>query len=212
MTPQEYADELDKHLSHLVGAARQVNELDLASSLFEEFRGMQDAGWSTAATAREVFDEMVALAHLEKISKAQYRQLLSLYAQLAEAGGVYEGLKNVIGVIELKPYSMWPFQPLVRVRQAPKRIIGPNANAMFRDLATSARNIGMNRLSELLELAFRDDIRNGIAHADYILWEDGIRLPRRNGGHADVVPYSEATDAINLVWCSFNCSKHTTMK
>ena len=39
-----------------------------------------------------------------------------LYCQLAEAGGFYEFVKNVLGAITLKPYLLWPFKDLVRVR------------------------------------------------------------------------------------------------
>ena len=39
-------------------------------------------------------------------------------------------------------------------------------------------------LNDLLGRVLRDDVRNGICHADYILWGDGLRLRRRNGGFA----------------------------
>jgi len=130
------------------------------------------------------------------LSKAEVRTALMLYCQLAEAGGIYETLKNMMGVVSLKPYVLWPFQPLVRVRNEPKRVIGPNANATFRDLATMARSIGLLRLSELLTLAFRDDIRNGISHADYVIWDDGLRLRKRNGGRADRLSFKDVSDAI----------------
>lgn len=83
------------------------------------------------------------------------------------------------------------------MRGGQRRIIGPNANATFRDLATSAKEIGLCRLSALLELTFRDDIRNGIAHADYVIWNDGLRIRNRNGGNAVKVAYEEVSDAIN---------------
>jgi len=104
---------LNKHLSYLYGFARQMNELDFAISLAGEFRGAQDAGWATTITAREVFDEITA--HFEtqgNRSKAELRVILMLYCQLAEAGGIYESVKNVLGVITLKPYLLWPFKDL----------------------------------------------------------------------------------------------------
>lgn len=120
-----------------------------------------------------------------------------LYCQLAEAGGVYETLKNIMGVVTLKPYLLWPFKDLVRVKKnEPRRVIGPNANATFRDLATSAKEIGLSRLSNLLEETFRDDIRNGIYHADYVIWDDGLRLRNRNGGNAARIPYVEVNSAL----------------
>jgi hypothetical protein len=82
------------------------------------------------------------------------------------------------------------------VRKAPSRIVGPNANATFRNLASNARDIGLSRLSELLELAFRDDIRNGISHTDYVIWDDGLRLRKRNGGHAELVSFEDINGAL----------------
>ena len=181
MTAQIYLRQLSRQLSYLLAFARQINELDFAASLSGEFRGMQDAGWATTITAHEVFAEISThVAHSHPRSKAEIRVLLFLYCQLAEAGGVYETLKNMMGIITLKPYLLWPFQDLVRVRQHPRRVIGPNANATFRDLAETAQAIGMPGLASALEEAFRDDIRNGIYHADYVIWEDGLRLRRRN--------------------------------
>jgi hypothetical protein len=179
----------------LYAFARQMNELDFAVSLAGEFRGAQDAGWATTITASEVYQELVA--HSERKgerSKADFRVVLMLYCQLAEAGGVYEALKNVMGVITLKPYLLWPFKDIVKVRK--QRVIAPNANATFRDLAATADSIGMRKLSELLQNAFRDDLRNGISHADYVIWDDGVRLPNRNGGSPSKFSFSEINDVI----------------
>lgn len=198
MDTKEFLTELNAHLSHLYAFARQMNELDFAASLSGEFRGMQDAGWSTKITAYEVFEEINEYARKDgSRSKAELRIILMLYCQLAEAGGVYETLKNIMGVVTLKPYLLWPFKDLVRVRRdEPRRVIGPNANATFRDLATSAKEIGLARLSTLLEQTFRDDIRNGIYHADYVIWDDGLRLRNRNGGNAAKVSYVELNGAL----------------
>jgi hypothetical protein len=122
--------------------------------------------------------------------------MLMLYCQLSEAGGVYESLKNIMGVVTLKPYLLWPFKDLVRVKKTPARVIGPNANITFRDLAITAKSIGMSHLSFLLENAFRDDIRNGIAHADYVLWNNELRLRRRNGGNAGTLSLEEVSAAL----------------
>lgn len=197
MKPEEYLHQLNAHLSHLYAFARQMNELDFAASLGGEFRGMQDAGWATTITAYEVFDELIAFAKTRRRSKAELRVMLMLYCQLAEAGGVYEALKNIMRVVTQKPYLLWPFKDLVRVKKSPQRVIGPNANATFRDLATTAEMIGLSRLSALLETAFRDDIRNGISHADYVIWEDGLRLRKRNGGYAVALPFEEVNDALS---------------
>lgn len=199
MEPAVYLRALNTQLTYLFAFAGRINEIDTAAATSAESRGAQDAGWNTAETAHQVFAELKALgAKGEPLSRPELRQMLSLYAQLAEAGGVYEGLLNTMLVAQLKPWNMWPFQDLVRVRQAPRAVIGPNANAMFRRLADVATAIGMSGLARLLELAFRDDIRNGIAHADYIMAPDGLRLRRRNGGQPIVLSLDQVTAALQI--------------
>jgi hypothetical protein len=108
-----------------------------------------------------------------------------------------------MGVVQSKPWNLWPFQDMVRVAKNPARVIGPNANAMFRRLARAAIEIGMLRLAGLLEVTFRDDIRNGIFHADYILAPDGLRLSRRNGGYATVISFEDLSRDLSIALVFF---------
>ena len=90
MDAKHYLVELNQHLSHLYAFARRMNELDFAISVAGEFRGAQDPGWATTITAHEAFQELT-----EHFKKADVRIALFLYCQLAEAGGVYESVKNL---------------------------------------------------------------------------------------------------------------------
>lgn len=194
-----FVNETARQVGLLFKFVRQMSELDFAGSLSGEFRGAQDAGWSTTITAEQVYEELSArLAAGPVESFADMRVILLLYSQLSEAGGVYESLKNMMGIVENAPYNLWPFRDLVRVKQNPNRVIGPNANATFRDLATHARKIGMIGLSSALENVFRDDVRNGMYHSDYILWNDGLRLRRRNGGRVTRIDYTEVFDLVGI--------------
>lgn len=197
--PIAFANEAARQVGLLFKFARQMSELDFAGSLNGEFRGAQDAGWSTTITAEQVFEELnERMAAGPVKSLADMRVILLLYSQLSEAGGVYESLKNMLGIIGNVPYNLWPFRDLVRVKQNPNRVIGPNANATFRDLAIHARRIGMSGLSSALENVFRDDVRNGMYHSDYILWDDGLRLRRRNGGNVIRIEYTEVADFVGI--------------
>lgn len=199
MEPKAYAVELNTQLNYLFTYTRLINEIDVAAALFGEFRGSQDAGWNTVATAHDVFHELSTLANKgSPLTLPEIRQLLCLYSHLSEAGGVYEGLLNTMQVAQLKPYNLWPFQNLVRIRREPRAVIGPNANLTFRRLAQVASEIGMVRLSMLLEMTFRDDIRNAIAHADYVLMPDGLRIRRRNGGQPLLVTNAELVDVLQI--------------
>lgn len=197
--PIVFANEAARQIGLLFKFARKMSELDFAASLTGEFRGAQDAGWSTTITAEQVFEELSGrLAAGPVKSPADMRIILLLYSQLSEAGGVYESLKNMLGIVENVPYNLWPFRELVRIKQNPNRVIGPNANATFRDLAIHARRIGMAGLSSALENVFRDDVRNGMYHSDYILWNDGLRLRRRNGGNITRIEYTEVFNFVGI--------------
>lgn len=208
MDAQEYVRELNAQLTYLFAYASRVNEIDTAMAVFGEFRGAQDAGWSTVDTAHEVFSELQDLGTKGRpLTRPELRQALCLYAQLSEAGGVYEGLLNVLRVAQLEAYNLWPFSSLVRVRKSPRAVIGPNANAMFRRLAEVATATGMVGLAGLLEASFRDDIRNAIAHADYVLVPDGLRIRRRNGGQPLTVSMAEITTALQTASYYFQLLK-----
>ena len=61
----------------------------------------------------------------------------------------------------------------------------------MRDLSGHAKCSGFDDLAEVFRDAFDPDLRNGYAHADYIVWDDGIRLRKRNGGHPRTVSWKE---------------------
>ncbi|MGC1863088.1 MAG: hypothetical protein WA733_18715 [Methylocystis sp.] len=51
--------------------------------------------------------------------------------------------------------------------------------------------MGFDELAEVFRDAFDSDVRNGYAHADYIVWSDGLRLPKRNRGYAKRLSWEE---------------------
>jgi hypothetical protein len=57
--------------------------------------------------------------------------------------------------------------------------------------------LGFDKLKSVIIETFDPELRNGYAHADYIIWQDGIRLRKRNGGHPTVVSFEEFTFKLN---------------
>jgi hypothetical protein len=209
MKPEEFFNTLDGELGRLVAVARRMNEIDLAAVVFSENRGEQSPGWSTVQTAYQVHRELVwLLSKPHGPGVLEIRHMALLYAQLSEAGGLYESLKNLMGVVQLKPYNLWPFHPIRRKHKKTGRLIGPNSNKVFQNLAEQADEIGMPKLRELLELAFRDDLRNAISHADYVIWKTGFRLPDRNGMHGSEISYAEFSDVITRGLSFFELLTH----
>lgn len=181
----------DTAFRELFEKARAANELQFAFSLMPEFRGCQDAGWNTAVEAHRAFDEYLAFLNDGELTTLKARVTLGFYCHIAEASGFYEIPKNMLRVAGGGFYNLWPFQDLVEVHKRTGNVIAPNANKVIRDLAGHAETIGLHALAEAFRDAFDGDIRNGYAHADYIVWDDGIRLRRRNSGNPKLVAWVE---------------------
>ncbi len=181
----------EKAFRALFDAARGRNELHFAFSLNPEFRGTRGPGWSTADEARTAFDEYLAFVNEPPSTPLKARVALAFYCHLAEASGYYEIPKNMLRVADGEPFCAWPFQNLVQKHKLTGDMIAPNANKILKDLAGHAANLGFQELAETFRDAFDPDIRNGYAHADYVVWDDGIRLPRRNGGSPRTIPWPE---------------------
>lgn len=191
MTSQEFAEKADLAFEALFEAARSKRELQFAMALIPELRGMQDPGWSTAVASAEMFDEY--LDFLDKLEEPRIKVHVALgfYSHISEASGFYEVPKNMLRIIDGKDPVLRPFEELVQRHKATGDRIAPNSNKVLKDLMGHAEESGLCLLSEVFRDAFDPDIRNGYAHADYVVWDDGIRLPKRSGGQARKVEWAE---------------------
>lgn len=186
-----FFEKTERVFHDLFDRARDKNELQFAFSLNPEFRGEQDAGWSTADDAHLAFDEYLAFLTKGEFTSLKARVALAFYCHLAEASGYYEIPKNMLRVVGGQPYNMWPFQNLVETHRKTGAVIAPNANKVLRDLAGHAASLGLSELAEVFRDAFDPDIRNAYSHADYVIWKDSLRLRKRNGGCPRKIPWPE---------------------
>lgn len=178
---EDFFTKVERAFRSLFDAAKQKNELHFAMGLMPEMRGMQDAGWNTAEEAHRAFDEYSEFLNTA-IGPIRFRVALAFYCHVAEASGYYEIPKNMLRIAGGEGHVLWPFMHLVEAHRLTGDRIAPNANKVIKDLAGHAETLGLHELAEVFRDAFDSDVRNGYAHADYILWNDGLRLRRRNGG------------------------------
>lgn len=188
---EEFYEKAERAFHSLFDTARAKHELHFAMALMPEMRGMQDAGWNTAAETQHAFDEYLAFLEKQKEGRMKCRVALSFYCHIAEASGFYEVPKNMLRIAGGESHVLWPFMDLVQSHKQTGDRIAPNANKVLKDLAGHAKELGFDDLAEVFRDAFDPDVRNGYAHADYIVWDDGLRLPRRNGGYAKRIPWKE---------------------
>lgn len=209
---ERFYQKAKKALHDLFDAAQKRHELYFAFALTPEMRGTQDAGWNTAVESFRVFDEYSAFLKNRESNPMKYRIAMAFYCHLAEASGFYEIPKNMLRISEGLPHLSWPFQQLVQCHKETGDIIAPNANKVLKDLVGHSKNLKFNELSEVFRDAFDPDIRNGYAHADYILWSDGLRLPKRNGGKARIIPWNEFALHLERGITFFNILRNTVLE
>jgi hypothetical protein len=189
---QPFYQKVDRAIRELFEKAKSAHELHFVMALMPEFRGAQDAGWNTAEEAEHAYDQLTALIKsLDKSEPVRIRVILSLYMQVAEGSGFYEIPKKMLLTVQGSGNNIYPFQKLVRRHEKTGRAIDPNANRIMKDLMGHAYELGLMELAEVFQEAFDPDIRNAIAHADYILAGEGMRIRKRNGGYPRVIPWDE---------------------
>ena len=179
----------ERALREVFEKAKAANELHFAMALMPEMRGMQDSGWNTAEEAADAYAQYGAL--LDKLAQddvVRVRVVLALYLHTAECSGFYEVPKKMLLTSEGKGNSYLPFQNLVKKNRKTGEAIASNANAIMKDLMGHSWLLGFYELSEVFKEAFDADVRNAIAHADYIIAKDGFRVRKRNGGQVRVIP------------------------
>lgn len=201
MSPQQefndpFVEKTEKVFRELFDLAKKKNELHFAMALMAEMRGMQDPGWNTAQEASRAFDEYLSLIDTAK-GTIRFRIALAFYCHAAEASGFYEIPKNMLRIVGGEGHVLWPFMHLVDRHRLTGERIAPNANKVLKDLVGHAETVGLHELAEVFRDAFDSDIRNGYAHADYVIWEDGLRLRKRNGGFPRVVPWQDFETLFN---------------
>jgi hypothetical protein len=157
-----------------------------------ELRGAQDAGWNTAEEAVHAYHQYFELVRsLDKDQIVRARLILAFYLHVAEGAGFYEMPKKMMLTIDGNGNNLYPFQSLVKKHQETGAMIAPNANQIMKNLMGHASELGLNDLSDVFRDAFDADVRNAIAHSDYILAHDGMRLRKRTGGQPYVISWDD---------------------
>jgi hypothetical protein len=144
---QRFYEKAERALRGLFEVAKARNELHFALSLNPEFRGMRDAGWSSAQEVHTAFADYLSFLREGEPSRLKTRVALGFYCHLAEASGFYEIPKNMLRVAEGQLYNMEPFRGLVEVNRRTGNRIAPNAPKIIRDLAGHSENLGHHELA-----------------------------------------------------------------
>lgn len=83
-------------------------------------------------------------------------------------------------------------------------LIAPNTNKVLRSIVGFANELSYQALAEVFRDAFNSDIRNGFAHADYVLFNEGIALKNRYGKE-QIISWKELNLLLNKGICFYGC-------
>jgi len=183
----------EKAFREIFDKAKNIDELHFAFSLSPEFRPYRI---NTALDAQKAFNDYYEFLSENVKSPIHARVALAFYSHIAEASGFWEVLKNMLGIIEGYKYNMIPFVDLVKNYGDKEDSIAPNANKVMRSLMKYSQKLGYTELSEVFRDAFDSDVRNGFAHADYALLDEGICFGSRYDRER-IVNWVEFTHLLN---------------
>lgn len=155
-------------LDHLFELTRAKDELNFALSLSGEFKPYTYTSAMESQDAFRDFDEFMALDQFRGRS-IRLRVAFSYYLYTAESAGLWCIPMAVIGVLAGGHYNIEPFNRWVRKDRSTGQNVGPNANKVMSALEDAAANLGLTDLAEAFRDAFDNDLRNGIAHSDYVI-------------------------------------------
>lgn len=182
----------------LFADARNKSEIDFVLALNPEFRGIQDPGWSPAEEALRAIEDFSTFLNNKAIpTRLRLRAALGFYCNLCEASGLYEVPKNLMRILDGQKHNCWPFQDLVEQHTRTGEAILPNANKIMKNLVGHAKALGRDELAAVLSEAFDADLRHAFAHADYVIWSDGIRICGKHFTRKRLIPFLDFQVLIN---------------
>lgn len=155
-------------LDNLFERTRAKDELNFALSLSGEFKAFTFTSAMESQQAFRDFDEFIALDQFRG-RPIRLRVAFSYYLYTAESAGLWCIPMAVMGVLAGGHYNIEPFNRWVRKDKSTGRNVGPNANKVMNALEGAATDLGLTDLAEIFRDGFDNDLRNGIAHSDYVV-------------------------------------------
>ena len=187
----------ESELRALFSEAKAKAEFDFVLALNPEFRGIQDIGWSPAQEVMRSIEDFSSFLNSDAKTRIKIRAALGFYCNLCEASGLYEVPKNMLRIIDGNTHHCWPFQELVKEHNRTGEINSPNAHKIMKNMIGHAKSLNKDALVEVFTHAFDTSLRHAYAHADYVIWEDGIRICGKNFTERRLVPFVVFQDLLN---------------
>jgi len=170
------------YLDPLFSLAQERDELQFLFSLFR-VRGVQDAGWDPYETTLRAIPALLDLHRSASNAEAADHLALWIYGHIVEASEPYELLANLIDVAAGGHFNVASHFPPRRGRVP----LSPGQKIQI--LRKKAVSAALPCVITPLQEVWNRDLRNAIFHADYALYQGGVRtlIPAQKYSRDDVM-------------------------
>lgn len=144
--------------------------------------GMEDGGWDPYAESRGVLNDINAffklelpVEHFKEPDKTHWRLGLLLYSHIVEMDAPYEVLTNLLRFQLGKGYSPNPFFALLTDKeQTSYARRGISTGRKIEIIKQLSKDLGFDA-GDIFDEFYDNQLRNAIAHSDYIIADDDFR-------------------------------------
>ena len=166
--------------------------------------GMEDAGWDPYAESRALLNDINGLFSVDlpedrfpDVHATHWRLGLSLYGHVVEMDAPYEVLTNLLRFQLGKGYSPNPyFDFLTEKEQKQFKNRGISAGRKIEIVSALSAQLGYE-VGNIFGEFYNNQLRNAVAHSDYILTEDSFRCRGGiSGMRSFKIPYPELDQRI----------------
>ena len=195
-----YTREYTSYLELLFARVANTNAFDCICTLLR-VEGIKGAHWDAFVESEEAATDFAKL--LRSSRRRNRRRVLRLglflYSHLTEMSGPYEILANLLRCCQSKSYMMFPFWHLVKIDKKGgilgKRYL-PSPKEKISHIKQLATACGEERISEILDGFFNNDIRNAFYHSDYAISEKEFRIIEGSQIGKESIPLEELSDVL----------------
>lgn len=169
-----FEKETKETLDCLFNAAKKQNEFAYVFSLLGINSGEESTGWQPIGETFQLMRDFVGMSNAPFSQHTKARLLLLCYTQITEANYLYHVIYNMLASIEnTEPPKLFNFLSLY------KHGIPPSVRSKVEIICEKSEELGQQKIKILLEGIFNYSIRNAVSHADYILYDNELRLKHK---------------------------------
>lgn len=206
----KYTEEYLEYFGHLFSRAATTSGFNYLCTLLR-VEGITSGHWDAFVEAEEAAMDFSRL--LRKMGKGQEKRALRmglfLYSHSTEMSAPYEIIANLLRCCQDKSYKMYPFAHLVHVEKdktpsifAKRHLPSPIKKINhIKELATIC---GEERIVEIFNTFFRNDVRNAFYHSDYAISDEEFRIIEGGEIGKQTIPLKELSDLLTRCFAFYS--------